>query len=208
MITNRLTDFDDSASIASPLQFQAYQKGLYWFLVHKGQGAEENVFEPFAFLPMEMLTSEKFEKNSESLELIKYFLNSQDGAFSQQEDKTNINNERIPFLINRFLDCADINENFKLGENRNIELSIVMRMKKIDKVQAIYSQKHRAEMQIIVFLNTINYDNEIMDKILDIEYDLQQTYRDLYLAFTYVQGIHEDRKEVVHPKSKLIYVHE
>ena len=66
-----------------------------------------------------------------------------------------------------------------------IELIIANAFKDIEEVTAIYAQRYRQELQVIVLLSIGRYDDELMYKLSNIEYDLQKENRDPLLAFSY-----------------------
>lgn len=110
--------------------------------------------------------------------------------------------------INEALNSAEFFKSVQLSQREDEELSIAIMLKNIKEVTAIYTQRYRSELQIIVFLNTEKYDNELMYKLLDIEYMLHNQFRDPLLAFSYIPKVQTNIREIIHPSAKLIYERE
>lgn len=91
------------------------------------------------------------------------------------------------------------------GFEKEIKWAIVEKFKNIEKVAAIYIQEYRRELQVIVLLGIEVYDDELMDDLLDLEYDLHQEFYDPILSFSYIPRIYANRHDVVHPKALLIF---
>lgn len=113
--------------------------------------------------------------------------------------------EDIDDIVIQALSSAEIFNSLSLLRREEIELIIAGKLKDVSEITAIYTQRYRAELQIIVFLNSETYNNELMYRLLDIEYDLQQQIRDPLLAFSYIPKIYQNRREIVHPNANLIF---
>ena len=112
--------------------------------------------------------------------------------------------ENIEEITLESLNAAEIFNALRL-QRQEIELSIVSKFKNIEQVTAIYTQKYRYELQIIVFLNMETYNNGLMHKLLDLEYDLQKQFQEPLLAFSYIPKIYKNRRDIVHPNALLIF---
>ncbi len=88
---------------------------------------------------------------------------------------------------------------------REVKWAIIEKFKNIEKVTAIYIQEYRRELQVIILLGIEEYDDELMDDLLDLEYDLHQEFHDPALSFSYIPRIYANRHDVVHPKALLIF---
>lgn len=99
-------------------------------------------------------------------------------------------------------DLFQVQKEPKISE---IELIIANAFKDIDEVRAIYTQKYRQELQVIVLLSIEKYDDNLMYKLLNIEYDLQKENRDPLLAFSYIPKVYINKREVLHPNASLIF---
>jgi len=111
----------------------------------------------------------------------------------------------IESIATEAINSALVYEALKLTTLDEIELEVVNRLRCIEQVIAIYTQKYHSELQIVVFLNTDKYDNELIHRMLDIEYELQKQFRDPLLAFSYIPNVYENRRAVVSKTANLIY---
>lgn len=75
----------------------------------------------------------------------------------------------------------------------------------LDEVTAIYVQRYREELQVTVLLGIGTYDDEVMGKVLDREYDVQKAIARPVASFSYVPKVYVNRRDIVHPGAKLIY---
>jgi len=101
-----------------------------------------------------------------------------------------------------FHTCLPIKSDKSIEE---IELEIVNTFKKVPEISAIYTQTYRAELQTTVFLSLKEYDNLLIHDLLDMEYDLQNKFPNPRIAISYIPGLNQDRRTIVHPHAKLIY---
>jgi len=99
-------------------------------------------------------------------------------------------------------DLFQIRKEPKISE---IELIIANAFKDIDEVTAIYTQRYRQELQVIVLLSIERYDDNLMYKLLNIEYDLQKENRDPLLAFSYIPKVYINKRDILHPNALLIF---
>jgi len=87
---------------------------------------------------------------------------------------------------------------------------------KIEKVKSIYVQRYREELQIQVLLSTNQYEDDLMDTLLDIEYDIRKMFPEIVFEFFYPPaglpaeasaqvGISE-KKDFIHPQAECIYM--
>lgn len=83
--------------------------------------------------------------------------------------------------------------------------AIAREFSQIEKVQSIYVQKYREEVQIQILLSVTQYDNELMDNLLDIEYDIRKRYTEIVFEFFYPPAGISDKKDFVHPQAYCIY---
>jgi len=92
-------------------------------------------------------------------------------------------------------------------ENNKEELknNIINAFKLIDEVVSIYVQKDTYEWKVIILLNNTKYDDKLMDRLLDIEYDLQNRDEDPLLDFSYIPKIYNNKWDILHPSSLLIF---
>ena len=93
------------------------------------------------------------------------------------------------------------------AENKEEELknNIVNAFKQIDEVESIYVQRYTYEWKVIILLSNEKHDDELMDRLLDIEYDLQNRDEDPLLDFSYIPKIYNNKWNILHPSSLLIF---
>jgi hypothetical protein len=90
-------------------------------------------------------------------------------------------------------------------KEEELKSNIINAFKQIDEVESIYVQRYTYEWKIIILLNNKRYDDELMDRLLDIEYDLQNRDEDPLLDFSYIPKIYNNKWDILHPSSLLIY---
>jgi len=84
-------------------------------------------------------------------------------------------------------------------------LAIVSKFSQIEKVHSIYVQKYREELQIQILLSITQYDNDLMDGLLDIEYDIRKRYPEIVFEFFYPPAGISEKKDFIHPSAYCIY---
>jgi len=97
--------------------------------------------------------------------------------------------------------------NCTYAENQEEELksNIINAFKQIDEVESIYVQKYTYEWKVIILLNIKKHDDQLMDRLLDIEYDLQNRDEDPLLDFSYIPKIYNNKWDILHPSSLPIF---
>ena len=92
-------------------------------------------------------------------------------------------------------------------ENKEEELKnkIINAFKQINEVESIYVQKYTYEWKVIILLSNEKHDDELMDRLLDIEYDLQNRDEDPLLDFSYIPKIYNNKWDILHPSSLPIF---
>jgi hypothetical protein len=83
---------------------------------------------------------------------------------------------------------------------------IVQKFKKIEKVKSIYVQRYREELQIFVLLLEDKYDANLMDDLLDIEYEIRKMFPDIVFQFFYPPASISEKKDFIHPQAECIYI--
>jgi len=84
-------------------------------------------------------------------------------------------------------------------------LSIAREFSKIEKVRSIYVQTYREELQVYILLTITQYDSELTDTLLDIEYDIRKRYQEIVFEFFYPPVGMSDKKDFIHPQAQCIY---
>ncbi len=109
--------------------------------------------------------------------------------------------------------CSAIRElrkSFKVEmESKELEqeslLCIVSKFSKVEKVKSIYLQRYREELQIQILLSITQYESDLMDILLDIEYDIRKRYPEIVFEFFYPPVGMADKKDFIHPQAECIY---
>lgn len=91
------------------------------------------------------------------------------------------------------------------SELRVAQLLITAALADLEEVTAIYVQAYREELQVTVLLGIATYDDELMEELLDREYDAQKAVPSPVLSFSYIPKVYENRRDIVHPGARLIY---
>lgn len=77
---------------------------------------------------------------------------------------------------------------------------------KFSEVNAIYMQRWRSELQFVVLLNIEKYDSDLIDKLLDVEYELLQHEGEGVLwDFAYLPCKGRDSTEVVSSSATVVF---
>jgi len=71
---------------------------------------------------------------------------------------------------------------------------IVQKFRKIEKVKSIYVQRYREELRIFVFLSGDKYDANLLDELLDIEYEIRKMFPDIVFQFFYLPASFFEKK--------------
>lgn len=85
-------------------------------------------------------------------------------------------------------------------------LSITREFSRAEKVKSIYVQKYREELQVQILLSITQYDSDLMDTLLDIEYDIRKKYPEILFEFFYPPAGIQDKKDFIHPLAQCIYM--
>lgn len=56
----------------------------------------------------------------------------------------------------------------------------------INKIKSIYIQKYKGEIQIYILLSITDYNDDLMDALLDIEYNIRKKFPELVFEFFYI----------------------
>jgi len=87
----------------------------------------------------------------------------------------------------------------------HLEGGLLRRFVPIQEVDAIYTGRYLDECRITVLLSSEVYDDALMDRLLENEYEIHNTFPHLVLSFTYAPFLGRERSNFVHPSSRLIF---
>lgn len=128
---------------------------------------------------------------------------------SEEEIETQI--IEIPINYQEFYNISDILRPWFKREKEPKELeqeallAIASEFSQIEKVQSIYIQKYREELQIQILLSIAQYESDLMDILLDIEYDIRKRYPEIVFEFFYPPAGISRKEDFIHPRAQCIY---
>jgi len=175
---------------------------------------------PLLFLPLRELAQLLKAKGStpdifhywESEREIAQFISRlyQEFLYSPEEEKKTYTSEipieykelYMPFAI---IPVVEQEKSFQELEQEAFFL-ISRKFSKIKKVKSIYVQRYREEIQILVLLSTNQYDDDLMDTLLDIEYDIRKMFPEIVFEFFYPPAGISEKKDFIHPQAECIYM--
>jgi len=91
------------------------------------------------------------------------------------------------------------------SKEEELELEVAKRFKGLDEVELIYVDVYMEDKRFKIFTSNTRYDDQLMDRLLEVECDLKSMYRDSLPRFEYVPRIYDRIDEVIRKGSKLIY---
>jgi len=96
---------------------------------------------------------------------------------------------------------------FEVEKDRETELEseVAKKFKDVPEVEAIYVDLYLDSRRFQILTSNSKYDDELMEKLLTIEYEMKIAYRDITTSFEYIPRIYENTNEIVSSRSKLIY---
>lgn len=96
---------------------------------------------------------------------------------------------------------------FEVEQDRatGLESEVAKKFKDVPEVEAIYIDLYLDSRRFQILTSNRKYDDQLMDKLLTIEYEMKIAYRDITTSFEYIPRIYENTNEIVSSKSKLIY---
>jgi len=90
-------------------------------------------------------------------------------------------------------------------KDEELELEIAKKFKELDEVELIYVDTYMESKRFKIFTSNTRYDDQLMDKLLEIEFEFKSIYRDSFPRFEYIPRIYDSVSEIVRKGSKLIY---
>jgi len=111
-----------------------------------------------------------------------------------------------------FVSTARVAQTTASGRLRQTELeqeallSIAREFSKVEKVKSIYVQRYREELQVQILLSINQYDGDLMDVLLDLEYGIRKRYPDMVFEFFYPPAGVSEKKDFIHPQAQCIYM--
>lgn len=84
-------------------------------------------------------------------------------------------------------------------------LEVCARFASVPEVRSIYFQRYRDEIQFFVLLSVERYDGELMDRLIDIEYNLRIRYSSVVCEFFYPPAGSGWNRDFIHPAATCIF---
>jgi hypothetical protein len=155
---------------------------------------------PFPFLPLKEILAQQLKiKNRHD---IFHYERSETTTQTMEE------RESEQFIYSWLLTIKPLFEQEQKPEElKQQALSLIVRkFSKIKKVKSIYVQRYRGELQIFVLLLGNRYDADLMDHLLDIEYEIRKMFPDIVFQFFYPPAGISEKKDFIHPQAECIYM--
>jgi len=126
------------------------------------------------------------------------------------EDKTKTFVYKLQDLLRYYYNSSSLRSLIKgkykvQGLESEILTKIVMDFGEVGEVQSIYVQKHLEEIQVSVLLSIEHYDDTLIDKLLDLEYDIRKAYSDVLFEFFYPPIGPSNKQDFIYPAASCIY---
>jgi hypothetical protein len=86
-----------------------------------------------------------------------------------------------------------------------LEAEIVAKYAPVQEVSAIYTDRYLDERLVFVLLSNEQYDDTLMDRLLDKQFEIEDVYPDLVLSFRYIPLLGQAKRSLVGKQSKLIF---
>ena len=86
-----------------------------------------------------------------------------------------------------------------------VEAEIVAKYAPVQEVSAIYTDRYLDERLVFVLLSNEQYDDTLMDRLLDKQFEIEDVHPDLVLSFRYVPLLGQAKESLVGKQSKLIF---
>jgi hypothetical protein len=82
---------------------------------------------------------------------------------------------------------------------------IAKKFRRVKEVKSIYVQRYGEELQIFVLVSVEKYNDDLMDKLLDMEYDIRKMFPELVFEFFYPPARVSEKKDFIHPQAECIF---
>lgn len=86
-----------------------------------------------------------------------------------------------------------------------LEREIVSSYQRINEVKAIYARGDQAIHKTMVLLSSVQYDRALMNRLLEIEYEIHERFSELLLSFSYIPLLDQRKQDIVHRTFKLLF---
>lgn len=93
----------------------------------------------------------------------------------------------------------------QVDKEEEFEIEVAKKFKDINKVDLIYVDTYMGSKRFKIFTSNKKYDDELMDRLLDIECEMKLKHLGELPLFEYIPKIYQDLNEIIRDDAKLIY---
>jgi len=86
-----------------------------------------------------------------------------------------------------------------------LELMVVKEFKEVGEVLTIYRDEYRDEIRFTISTSNETYDDELMNRLLEIEYNIRLIFHDSPIYFQYIPALYDSIEEILPGQTRLIY---
>ncbi len=108
-------------------------------------------------------------------------------------------------LLNEEYTAININPDIQEKTEDYFETLVVMKYKYIPEVKAIYIDEHLDEKNVTIFLSVKQYDDKLMETLIQKEIDISKLFPNIFANYNYVPDLIDDKKSIVGDKTTLIF---
>lgn len=72
-------------------------------------------------------------------------------------------------------------------------------------VEAIYTENFPGKVEITILISGEQYNETLMDELLDIEYNIHNDIPDIFLSFRYLPQLNRKPEECISPSARLVF---
>jgi|GEM_PF-3119673 len=120
--------------------------------------------------------------------------------FEIQQDK-----DIYDSLLNEEYTAININPDIQEKTEDYFETLVFVKYKYIPEVKAIYIDEHLDEKNVTIFLSVKQYDDKLMETLIQKEIDISKLFPNIFANYNYVPDLIDDKKSIVGDKTKLIF---
>ncbi|OGW58307.1 MAG: hypothetical protein A2Z09_06240 [Nitrospirae bacterium RBG_16_43_8] len=121
--------------------------------------------------------------------------------FERQQDIEDIYDN----LLNEEYTAININSDIQEKTEDYFETLVVVKYKYIPEVKAIYIDEHLDEKNVTIFLSVKQYDDKLMETLIQKEIDISKLFPNIFANYNYVPDLIDDKKSIVGDKTTLIF---
>ncbi len=94
---------------------------------------------------------------------------------------------------------------YEISKDESLELNLISRLQKFDKVERIYLNNIENFIQVKVLIEMETYDYELINKLInDVEFTIKDSYKNKLIDFEYIPNL-PDQEPDIYSSLKLIF---